>query len=168
MAPETGRVLSVNVGGVRKFDYHGRPAQSAIWKSPVTGRVAARGVNLGSPSGSRGTRRLRQGRLRVFGGGPTLVGRGDRASALLRRVRREPDHGRDRAQRRAGRRALADRERGFRGFRAANSLLAARRPDERRSLSTPLHQGVATRYLSENRRRGRCGRRRRDPGPAEA
>jgi MOSC domain-containing protein YiiM len=46
MAPETGRVLSVNVGGVRKFDYHGRPAQSAIWKSPVTGRVAARGVNL--------------------------------------------------------------------------------------------------------------------------
>jgi len=46
MAAETARVLSVNVGGVRKFDYHGRPAQSAIWKSPVSGRVAARGVNL--------------------------------------------------------------------------------------------------------------------------
>src|SRR5439155_1810056 len=46
MAPETAKVLSVNVGGVRKFDYHGRPAQSAIWKSPVSGRVAARGVNL--------------------------------------------------------------------------------------------------------------------------
>jgi len=46
MPPETARVLSVNVGGVRKFDYHGRPAQSAIWKSPVSGRVAARGVNL--------------------------------------------------------------------------------------------------------------------------
>jgi len=45
-APANGRVLSVNVGGVRKFDYHGRPAQSAIWKSPVSGRVAARGVNL--------------------------------------------------------------------------------------------------------------------------
>jgi MOSC domain-containing protein YiiM len=46
MADDTARVVSVNVGGVRKFDYHGRPAQSAIWKSPVTGRVAARGVNL--------------------------------------------------------------------------------------------------------------------------
>ena len=46
MAPETAKVLSVNVGGVRTFDYHGRPAQSAIWKSPVSGRVAARGVNL--------------------------------------------------------------------------------------------------------------------------
>jgi len=46
MALETAKVLSVNVGGVRKFDYHGRPAQSAIWKSPVSGRVAARGVNL--------------------------------------------------------------------------------------------------------------------------
>jgi MOSC domain-containing protein YiiM len=36
----------VNVGGIRKFDYHGRPARSAIWKSPVSGRVAAKGVNL--------------------------------------------------------------------------------------------------------------------------
>ena len=41
-----GTVLSVNVGGVRQFEYHGRPAVSAIWKSPVVGRVAARGVNL--------------------------------------------------------------------------------------------------------------------------
>jgi MOSC domain-containing protein YiiM len=40
------QVLSVNVGGVRQFEYHGRPAQSAIWKSPVSGRIAARGVNL--------------------------------------------------------------------------------------------------------------------------
>lgn len=39
-------VLSVNVGGIREFDYHGRPAQSAIWKNPAEGRVAARGVNL--------------------------------------------------------------------------------------------------------------------------
>src|SRR5262249_59022126 len=46
MTREPARVLSVNVGGVRQFDYHGRPAQSAIWKSPVGGRVAARGVNL--------------------------------------------------------------------------------------------------------------------------
>ncbi len=41
-----GTVLSVNVGGIREFNYHGRPAVSAIWKSPVTGRVAAQGVNL--------------------------------------------------------------------------------------------------------------------------
>ena len=40
------RVLSVNVGLPRAFDYHGRPARSAIWKSPVAGRVAARGINL--------------------------------------------------------------------------------------------------------------------------
>jgi MOSC domain-containing protein YiiM len=42
----SGRVLSVNVGGAREFDYHGRRARSAIWKSPVAGRVAVRGVNL--------------------------------------------------------------------------------------------------------------------------
>ena len=40
------RVLSVNVGRPREFDYNGRPAKSAIWKSPVTGRIVARGVNL--------------------------------------------------------------------------------------------------------------------------
>ena len=44
--PRTGRVLSVNVGGVREFEYRGRPAKSAIWKSPVEGRVTARGANL--------------------------------------------------------------------------------------------------------------------------
>ena len=42
----SGKILSVSVGGVREFEYNGRPAKSAIWKSPVTGRVAARGVNL--------------------------------------------------------------------------------------------------------------------------
>jgi len=46
MATPAGKVLSVNVGTVREFEYGGRPARSAIWKSPVTGRVAARGVNL--------------------------------------------------------------------------------------------------------------------------
>jgi MOSC domain-containing protein YiiM len=40
------RILSVNVGLPRAFDYNGRPARSAIWKSPVAGRVAARGLNL--------------------------------------------------------------------------------------------------------------------------
>jgi MOSC domain-containing protein YiiM len=46
MATGPGKVLSVNVGGVREFEYNGRPARSAIWKSPVAGRIAARGVNL--------------------------------------------------------------------------------------------------------------------------
>jgi MOSC domain-containing protein YiiM len=41
-----GIVLSVNVGGVREFEYSGRVARSAIWKSPVDGRIAVRGVNL--------------------------------------------------------------------------------------------------------------------------
>jgi len=46
MATTGGRVLSVNVGTVREFEYGGRPAKSAIWKSPAVGRIAARGVNL--------------------------------------------------------------------------------------------------------------------------
>jgi len=46
MAISVGRVLSVNVGSVREFEYGGRPARSAIWKSPVVGRIAVRGVNL--------------------------------------------------------------------------------------------------------------------------
>jgi MOSC domain-containing protein YiiM len=46
MATTPGKVLSVNVGSVRVFEYNGRPAKSAIWKSPAVGRVAARGVNL--------------------------------------------------------------------------------------------------------------------------
>jgi MOSC domain-containing protein YiiM len=46
MATTPGKVLSVNVGTVREFAYGGRPAKSAIWKSPADGRIAARGVNL--------------------------------------------------------------------------------------------------------------------------
>jgi len=46
MTPKIGTVLSVNVGTGREFEYNGRPARSAIWKSPVAGRIAARGVNL--------------------------------------------------------------------------------------------------------------------------
>ncbi len=46
MAIAAGRVLSVSVGTPREFEYGGRIAKSAIWKTPVVGRVAARGVNL--------------------------------------------------------------------------------------------------------------------------
>lgn len=41
-----GKVLSVNVGLPREFEYGGRPARSAIWKEPVAGRIPVRGVNL--------------------------------------------------------------------------------------------------------------------------
>ncbi len=41
-----GHLLSVNVGSAREFDYEGQRTSSAIWKSPVAGRVAAWGVNL--------------------------------------------------------------------------------------------------------------------------
>ena len=55
MAIADGRVLSVNVGGVREFEYKGRAAKSAIWKSPVEGRIPVRGVNLeGDDQADRG------------------------------------------------------------------------------------------------------------------
>ena len=41
-----GMVLAVSVGLPREFEYNGRPAKSAIWKRPVAGRVAVRGINL--------------------------------------------------------------------------------------------------------------------------
>jgi hypothetical protein len=39
MAASAGKVLSVNVGTVREFEYSGRPAKSAIWKLPAVGRI---------------------------------------------------------------------------------------------------------------------------------
>lgn len=44
--PNGARVVSVNVGRTRQFEYEKLAVQSAIWKSPVTGRIAVRGVNL--------------------------------------------------------------------------------------------------------------------------
>src|SRR3954464_2427783 len=42
-----GRLVSVNVGRPRPVGLQrGRPVQSAIWKQPVDGRVAVRGVNV--------------------------------------------------------------------------------------------------------------------------
>jgi MOSC domain-containing protein YiiM len=42
----TGRVESVNVGAPRAVQMDGRTVWTAIWKSPVEGRVPLRGVNL--------------------------------------------------------------------------------------------------------------------------
>jgi MOSC domain-containing protein YiiM len=46
MAKSAAKVLSVNIGAVREFEFDGRPASSAIWKSPATGRIAVRGDSL--------------------------------------------------------------------------------------------------------------------------
>ncbi|MDR7417356.1 MAG: MOSC domain-containing protein [Armatimonadota bacterium] len=45
-ASPAGRVLSVNVGGVRLVVWRDREAPTGIWKTPVAGRVATRGTNL--------------------------------------------------------------------------------------------------------------------------
>jgi MOSC domain-containing protein YiiM len=42
----TGSVESVNVGAARAVEVNGHTVMTAIWKSPVEGRVALRGVNL--------------------------------------------------------------------------------------------------------------------------
>ena len=46
MNQATGTLVSINVGKPREFEYKGRTAISAIWKLPVDGRVAAKGINL--------------------------------------------------------------------------------------------------------------------------
>ncbi|MEO8076076.1 MAG: MOSC domain-containing protein [Acidobacteriota bacterium] len=40
------KLISVNVGGPRAVDWHGRPVQTSIWKDPVEGRVPLRRLNL--------------------------------------------------------------------------------------------------------------------------
>jgi len=47
MSPRTiGQIESVNVGQPREVQWHDRVVTTAIWKEPVTGRIAAAGVNL--------------------------------------------------------------------------------------------------------------------------
>ena len=40
------RILSVNVGRIRRVEWRGRELTTAIWKHSVSGRIALRGVNL--------------------------------------------------------------------------------------------------------------------------
>ena len=42
----SAKVASVNVGRPRAFEHNGKPSTSSIWKTPVDGRVAVRGVNV--------------------------------------------------------------------------------------------------------------------------
>ena len=39
-------IVSVNVGPQRDVEWFGRTVRTAIWKAPVDGRVAVRGLNL--------------------------------------------------------------------------------------------------------------------------
>jgi MOSC domain-containing protein YiiM len=41
-----GEVRSVNVGAIRRVEHRGRQVSTGIWKEPVVGPVAVRGVNL--------------------------------------------------------------------------------------------------------------------------
>jgi len=54
-----GRVVSVNVGRPRTVEWFGREVRSAIWKAPVEGPIAVRGVNIDGDA---------QADLRVHGG----------------------------------------------------------------------------------------------------
>lgn len=40
------KVLSVNIGTAKEFEYKNRTAKSAIWKSPTSNRLMAQGINL--------------------------------------------------------------------------------------------------------------------------
>jgi MOSC domain-containing protein YiiM len=40
------RVIAVNVGAIRHVDWRGERVSTGIWKQPVVGRVALRGVNF--------------------------------------------------------------------------------------------------------------------------
>ena len=42
----SARVISINVGTVREVEWRGEMVPTAIWKTPVAGRVALRGVNF--------------------------------------------------------------------------------------------------------------------------
>jgi len=42
----TGKVISVNVGQPRLIEWRGQNVRTAVWKSPVQGRVMARRLNL--------------------------------------------------------------------------------------------------------------------------
>ena len=62
IAPGQGRLLSVNVGAVRQIELAGKPRTTAIWKEPLSGRVAVRGVNVDGDD--QADRRAHGGRTR--------------------------------------------------------------------------------------------------------
>ena len=105
------RILSVNVGLPRPVHAGKGTVSTAIWKSPVAGRVGVRGVNLdGDEQADRTVHGGPDKAVYAYAVGET---RGWEARAPPRarswRLRREPDHRRARRLGRARRRALAHR-----------------------------------------------------------
>jgi len=58
------KILSVNVGRPREVEWRGEIVRTSIWKAPVAGRIALRGVNLAGDE---------QSDLRVHGGAEKAV-----------------------------------------------------------------------------------------------
>ena len=155
MANVAGRVLSVNVGGVREFEYNGRPARSAIWKSPVEGRVAVGGVNLDGDT---------QADRKAHGGPDKAVyayaiedlrwweaqlGRPLEFGIFGENLTTEGIDVND-----ARRRAVEGRDHAPRSVRAAHSMLALRRAYGRQIFSAALYRRIASRGILANSRRG--------------
>ena len=157
-----GRVLSINVGQGREFVFNGRPAKSAIWKVPVAGRIAARGVNLegddqadreahGGPDKALYAYAVedlrwweeRLGRSLPYGQfGENVTTEGIEVNDALVGERWE-----------IGSTVLEVSE-------PRVALLAAWSSDGGSEISAPLYRCTTTRGLPANHRRGQCGRRR--------
>jgi MOSC domain len=150
-----GWIVSVNVGRPREFEYDGRPAKSAIWKSPVAGRVRARGVNLEGDQ---------QADRKAHGGPDKAV----YAYAIedarwweqeLGRLLQYGEFGENlttqgRSERCVGWRTLGDWNCCSRSVGTARALLATWSPDERSDVCSPFYSSAATgRLLANNRRR---------------
>ena len=166
MASTEGRVLSVNVGRPRTFEFNGRQVRSAIWKSPVVGRVAARGMNLDGDD---------QADRKAHGG----VDKAIYAYAIEDLRWWESELGRSLPVGQFGENLTTEGidvngalvgerwEVGTTLLEVAEPRvpwLAARCPDGRYGLRPTLHRGVTSRSVSANPFRGFGGRRRRDPG----
>ena len=140
-------LVSVNVGTPRQLSVRrGRPMMSAIVKEPVDGRVRVEGVNLAGDD---------QADRRVHGGPDKAVYAYAREDIdwweeqLGARARSTGMFGENlttdgrRRQRRADRRALADRHRGARGLPAAAAVLQARAALRRPADGQALRPGAA-------------------------
>ena len=150
---KSDKVVSVNVGRPRAFEHNGKSGTSSIWKSPVEGRVAVRGVNVegddqadrevhGGPDKTVYTYALEDVRfweselacsleLAALGENVTTEGL-DVTNAVV-----------------GARWKIGSAE--FRGIGAAITVLEAHVQDGRPDVRAPFHQGWATRRLPSHR-----------------
>src|SRR3954463_7599538 len=103
-----GVVESVNVGVPRPVQVGDHTVWTAIWKSPVEGRVPLRGVNLrGDDQADRSVHGGPDKTGYAYSAGDTAGGGGGAGGAArASRVRREPHRARRAGLRRRDRRAL--------------------------------------------------------------